>query len=349
MKASDLFVSFLALGACAVVSGCVSGRHGRVGHMTGDSMVFIGEEPSGLAWLPLPKTPFVLRSTYAPGSNSVQYVEGRDFAVDYSHGTVRRLPGFRVPDFQTNLLFGKLDFDHTRFPGYGNGPYFAFANYSFAQSTNWPAQQPQTQFLKSTQAKLEAGKAIKIVAFGDSITAGGEASKPELIFWQRWTDSVQRKYPGSKITAVNGATGGDTSVQGLERLQNKVLAEKPDLVLIAFGMNDHNIGGPSISQFEQNLNQMIARIRKETGAEIILVSTFPPNPKWHYGTHRMGEYAEATARVAQSAACAHADVFNNWQIIAAHKKPEDLLANNINHPNDFGHWIYYQVLAGLGL
>ena len=28
--------------------------------------------------------------------------------------------------------------------------------------------------------------------------------------------------------------------------------------------------------------------------------------------------------------------------IAARKKPEDLLGNNINHPNDYGHWVYFR-------
>jgi hypothetical protein len=47
--------------------------------------------------------------------------------------------------------------------------------------------------------------------------------------------------------------------------------------------------------------------------------------------------------------CAHADVFDNWQTLAARKKPEDMLGNNINHPNDFGHWIYFQVFEAMGL
>jgi hypothetical protein len=34
---------------------------------------------------------------------------------------------------------------------------------------------------------------------------------------------------------------------------------------------------------------------------------------------------------------------------AARKKAEDLLGNNINHPNGFGHWIYYRVLSAIGL
>jgi hypothetical protein len=94
---------------------------------------------------------------------------------------------------------------------------------------------------------------------------------------------------------------------------------------------------------------MIARIRSEAAAEVVLFSAFPPNPKWKFGSHRMADYAEATRRVAGDTGCAYADVFTNWQSLAARKKPEDLLGNNINHPNDFGHWIYFRVLEALGL
>jgi hypothetical protein len=83
--------------------------------------------------------------------------------------------------------------------------------------------------------------------------------------------------------------------------------------------------------------------------EVVLFSAFPPNPCWKFGSHHMQDYAAATQRVAREAACAYADVFNNWQAMAARKKPEDLLGNNINRPNDFGHWIYYRVLCELGL
>jgi hypothetical protein len=42
-------------------------------------------------------------------------------------------------------------------------------------------------------------------------------------------------------------------------------------------------------------------------------------------------------------------MLTNWKAIVDRKKPEDLLANNVNHPNDWGHWIYFQVLEKLGL
>jgi hypothetical protein len=80
-----------------------------------------------------------------------------------------------------------------------------------------------------------------------------------------------------------------------------------------------------------------------------LYSAFPPNPKWHFGSHNMAAYAETTERVAREEQCAFADVYHRWMSLAERKKPEDLLGNNINHPNDFGHWIYFQALQATGL
>ena len=62
----------------------------------------------------------------------------------------------------------------------------------------------------------------------------------------------------------------------------------------------------------------------------------------------MHDYAAATERVALETGCAYADMFNNWQAVAFRNKPGDLLGNNINHSNDFGHCIF-RVLCELGL
>lgn len=340
----------LASGACAAfLCGCATVSQSPPQRQIGESVVFIGEEPAALAWRPLRHQPLRVRGTYLPSAQAIDYVQGRDYVVDYVQGTLRRTPQSRLPDFRTNVLFGRADFDHSKFPGFGNGGYFAFVDYAYTSSTTWPAPAPQIQFLKRTRSKLAGGEAVKLVAYGDSIMAGGDASHTNLIFWNRWADELRRKYPSAHITAWNGATGGDSTLQGLQRLEVKVLRERPDLVLIGFGMNDHNTMGVPVPQFERNLKQMIARIRQETEAEIILLSTFAPNPKWKFGSHHMEDYAAATQLVAREVACAYADVFGNWQALAARKKPEDWLGNNINHPNDFGHWIYYRVLDAIGL
>ena len=312
-----------------------------------------GQQPAQLAFPPALCIPIVVRSTYREGlPQTMRYEAVRDYLVTESGG-IQRTPSSRIPDFSTNILYGKEDFNHSQFAGYGNLPFFAYVDYHHRAAWKPIRVRPvfSAKVLPAARRKLRAGASVRIVAFGDSITAGGEASEPGLIFWARWAEALRQKYPQASIEALNGATGGDTTVQGLQRLEAKVLSQKPDLVLIGFGMNDHNREGYGVPlpAFAANLRTMINQIRAETKAEVILFSAFPPNPKWHFGSHNMAAYAEATEQVARELHCAFADVDHNWQAHAARKKPEDLLANNINHPNDFGHWIYFQALLALGL
>ena len=323
----------------------------KAGFQLGESVVLVDEEPATLAFRPGRK-PFQVRSTYRAGlPQTMVYEPGRDYIVDYPMREIRRTPQSRIPNFRTNMLFGVEDFDHSKFPGFGNGGFFAFVDYQPAKPTRWPEQKAQTEFLTKARQKLTTGQRVKIIAYGDSITAGGDATEPGLIFWERWAQHLRQKHPAARIEVVNGATGGDATGQGLNRLEQKVLSQNPNLVLIGFGMNDHNIAGfgTPLETFAANLRTMIDQIRAKTGAEIILYSTFPPNPKWHYGSHNMAAYASATEQVAREKGCAFADVYRNWNTIAVKKKPEDLLSNNINHPNDFGHGVYFRVFELLGL
>ncbi len=342
----------LPCGAAIFLTSCASHQPNRAAHFqTSESVILVGEAPANLAFAPAQSLPVKVRSTYRDGlPQTVQYEPGRDYVLDAS-GQIRRTPTSRIPDFRTNVLYGKKDFNHSQFPGFGNGPFFVYVDYSHREkwSPVRPLAEKDAPGLPITRKKLRAGEKIRIVAYGDSITAGGDASTPALIFWERWADALRQKYPRATIETINGATGGDSTVQGLQRLSEKVLAQKPDLVLIGFGMNDHNRGGVPPGAFADNLRTMIDRVRAGTGAEIVLFSAFPPNPKWHYSSHNMAAYAAATEQVAREKQCVFADVYHLWLQFAGKKKPEDLLGNNINHPNDFGHWIYFQALAAMNL
>jgi acyl-CoA thioesterase-1 len=336
-----------------LLSGCATPARRAIESQTGESVVLVREEPASLAFPPLLSRPVTVRSTYREGlPHTIHYEPGRDYRLE-APNVIRRTPGSRIPDFGTNILYGQEDFRHDRFPGFGNGRFFVYVDYAHSERWAKPPADPElgAARLPNTQRKLRTGQQVRIVAFGDSITAGGDASEPALIFWERWAAALRAKYPHASVETTNGATGGDTTVQGLQRLQDKVLRQKPDLVLIGFGMNDHNREGFGVplESFATNLRTIISRIRAGTGAEIVLFSAFPPNPKWHYGSHDMEAYAEATERVARQEHCAFADVYHYWMSIAARKKPEDLLGNNINHPNDFGHGIYLQAFLAMGL
>lgn len=310
--------------------------------MIGESIVLRGTASNNLLWKNIVNGSVQVRSRYEGGET---YIEGKDYTVDYASGTIARTPASTIPDYTTHPLYGIKDFDHNKYPAVANADYFVWVDY---QS---PDEQPlspaiSTPFLKKTAQRLRSGQPLKIVAFGDSITLGGDATRPQLAFTERYADWLRSQHPTSDIVLINGATGGDTSSQGLERINEKVIQHQPDLVLLGFGMNDHNIEGYGVEPalFEQNLRTIVRLVREQTPAELLMYSTFPPNPDWHFGTHRMETYAQLTRSVAGDMQVAFADLYAAWMKALTRKDHQSLLANNINHPNDWGHALYFDVL-----
>jgi hypothetical protein len=58
-------------------------------------------------------------------------------------------------------------------------------------------------------------------------------------------------------------------------------------------------------------------------------------------------YAAATKQAALEANCAYVDVYSTWMKVFKRKDQSSLLGNNINHPNDFGHWLYAQAFEAM--
>lgn len=102
-----------------------------------------------------------------------------------------------------------------------------------------------------------------IVAFGDSIT--------------QWTGWVSMLYGELGTEVINAGIAGNTTEDALKRIATDVLAKKPDLTIINFGMNDQSIYADTlqhivpIEQYEANYRKIIEKIQK-TGSKIILVA-----------------------------------------------------------------------------
>jgi lysophospholipase L1-like esterase len=317
----------------------------------GESMVLAGRTEGQLCFDNIAPGTIVVRSTYQPNQpDTTVYEQGRDYVVNYQKGTIARAPLSRIPDFSKNMLYGEKNFNHIQYPGYGNTAFLVWVDYQTRNGRPFAIRTDQSDKLVGTAKKLHAGGPFKIIAFGDSITAGGEASTESLRFPNLYAASLQKRFPQAQITMENGATGGDTSAMGLSRIEEKVLTRKPDLVLLAFGMNDHNIAGYGVppDAFQLNLCTMIDSIRSRTGSEVIVISAFPPNPDWMFGSHQMDNYAAATKQAAITKKCAYADVYSIWMKLLERKDCSSLLGNNINHPTNFGHWIYLQALEAVG-
>ncbi|NLV74762.1 MAG: hypothetical protein GXY52_08790 [Chloroflexi bacterium] len=308
----------------------------------GDSLVLVDQEPGKLCYGQLEAGSVAVRSCYKPEANGcVVYVEGKDYIVDYAAGSIRRTADSAVPNFATNNMYGLHGFDHTELPVFSNHAHFVWVDYRAPQAYLLADANSQAHLLPRTVGMLQAGGPFKVIAYGDSITAGGEASEVPLRYQELWVAELAKRYPRAQIESENGATGGDASLQGVQRLDEKVLTRQPDLVLLAFGMND--LRTPK-DEFVANMRTIIARIRAETPAEVMLISTFPPNPLWKYASGNSDEIADATRQLAVDEKAAYADVHTTWARVLRRKNLPSLLGNNINHPNDFGHWLYLQAM-----
>jgi acyl-CoA thioesterase I len=108
-----------------------------------------------------------------------------------------------------------------------------------------------------------------IVAFGDSLTAGvaGRSYPDDL------QDLVDQH--GLKYRVENQGVAGDTSTDGLARIEN-VIAEHPALVLLEFGGND-GLRGTPVEATRKNLELMIQRLKEAHIPTVLLGITLPPN------------------------------------------------------------------------
>lgn len=105
---------------------------------------------------------------------------------------------------------------------------------------------------------LDGGPAT-VVCLGDSVTGvyyhtGGRRAYPELLEL-----ALRMAAPHGEIKVVNAGISGQTTTQGLARLDRDVLSHKPQLVTISFGLND--MTRLSEEQFAANLEALVTRCR----------------------------------------------------------------------------------------
>lgn len=325
-----------------------------------ETVVFAGTQAQKLRLAPLRSRPVMLRG---PISNPTLYEEGTDYVIDYDAGTVRRTEGSRIPDWRNHPMYGLDSFDHRDFPSYSNAEYTCMIEYEGkggAEEPLDPAAKPDMngaagsdlmrRYLPHLHKKLSDNEPVHYVVYGDSISTGCEAS-PGLAYFECFADALRFRFPQAKLTVHRKALGGETSRGGLERLENDCIALQPDLVTIAYGMNDQNrqpdgTNAVLLEEFEHNIREMVMRIRNASEADVLLITPCLPNPRWIFASNNAAEYAEAIRSVGRTEHVPVADVQRIWQQeLAAGKTHESLLLNNLNHPNDYGHWLYYQAMV----
>ena len=198
------------------------------------------------------------------------------------------------------------------------------------------------KYVERTRWDIESGADATIVCFGDSITAGYAVRRgfPSFLL-----ESLRQRFPDSKIEMINSGISGDTSQDGLSRLDWAVLSYEPDLVTINFGINDCVLG-LSREEFEMNLVEMVRRIRAGPDSEILLLSSQPlESPPYD---QRVLDYYQTVERVAKEMNVGFVDVYGAWMKRVRVGMPLDsLILPGLDHPNEAGYRIIAEELMSL--
>ena len=213
----------------------------------------------------------------------------------------------------------------------------------------------QKEKLKNFYSKLEKNKEATIVFFGDSITVGCNSSgteyggnvPPYAESWPVMVTKAIEKDTESKINYVNTAVGGTLTEWAVENYDERVNKYHPDLVVLAFGMNDACL---PIEEHIKQIKTIINGIKeKNPMCEFVLISTTVPNIESDaIDQNQKSQYLEYEKLDLDYAA--YLNMTLSHLKLLERKKFKDMSANNVNHPNDFLARLYAQsVLKVMGL
>ena len=164
-------------------------------------------------------------------------------------------------------------------------------------------------------------------------------------FVELFANTVKHRF-NVDIHLFNYAQQGTTTLKGDE--DSKRIAEvSPDLVIIAYGINDAVFSTP-VKDYISNIQNAISNIEKENPrCEFIIIASSLGNPEVLQKANKlMLDYSTALQALSDSHVVI-ADMSRLWEYLLTRKKAMDITGNCYNHPNDFGHTLYAESLLAL--
>lgn len=127
-------------------------------------------------------------------------------------------------------------------------------------------------YLEGLASSETAEDRPRIVAFGDSLTAGLGVTREEA-----YPAQLQRRLEelGFQYHVINAGVSGDTTAGGLRRV-TWVLSAKPEIVILELGAND-GLRGLGLDQTKENLANMIRQFLQANVTVILAGMKLPPN------------------------------------------------------------------------
>ncbi len=169
---------------------------------------------------------------------------------------------------------------------------------------------------------------------------------------------ITAQNPDKSITFRNLGWSGDTALglsrarfgpprEGFDHLRDHVLALKPTVLIVGYGMAESFGGDAGLTRFVSDLNTILDSFAS-TKARIILLSPIAhedlgrplPDPARH--NESLAKYRDAIRKLAEDRNAWFIDLFG--PTISAHDYGIDPLTENGIHPSAYGHWYFASVI-----
>ena len=318
-----------------------------------ESVMFVDEREAPLLYYP-EKVISVLSCDL-----KTEYREGVDYEI--KDGKICLTENSRIYETTLSEFYpenpepGK--FFETTVPGYkyimfGEGDFMfkrqVFVTYTHKDNWNGFIPEKSNKFDRFVK-KLENGEEVKVLFFGDSITYGANSSgimgfEPYAESWcQMLTHYMAEKYKNAKVNYINTGLGGMNTRWGLDTVEENVINYSPDLLVLAFGMNDPGLEPCEVAELKKQIMEKVNDACPD--CDIAVVATMLPHfrLKGFWGNQ---EHHEAAFKKIFNES-AHLDVIPVTSVHKAlleKKRYYDMSGNNVNHPNDFLARVYAQTL-----
>ena len=197
---------------------------------------------------------------------------------------------------------------------------------------------------------LLRGPFKSLVVLGEStVEGGGWLSGPEErwadIFWKLLENAQEENISyhnagvgASVISPVSPGYEASRKPSASERLEDELISRKPDLVVIAYGLNDMR-AGMSVSDFETEMAEIIDRIQRSNEQLLVIANVYHMSSYQYYPPFEKGsvaktiEYNRMLQKLAGKKRCAYADVWS------AEGKRDALIHQDTVHANKVGNML----------
>lgn len=272
------------------------------------------------------------------------YVAGKDYVVEGR--TIKAVAGSSIPTM-SDTEFPNDQFPWPRFEGRK-----VFVTYEHEGAWSEAVPKSQAVRLPGIASRFREHRPIHAVAYGDSITLGVNVSgfrnvPPYLPPWPELATREIARRTGCLVHMENASLGGMTSKWAEDNALDLVGSLKPDLVIIAFGMNDFWSLEPVA--YRRHLEAVMATIRSANPrCEFVLVSPMRFDPSYTKDPTYLGRFSAylGELKAMQGPGVALLDITALSDALVRSKGFESLAADPM-HPDDFLGRCHAQALVEL--